>query len=585
MASVSTTDFKTRLMLLLVLISVLIMALTAEAAPPHPRLLEQTAAGKAARPFFMKNMNDLRGAGINSGTNVFEDELGVSKSPATGVTAVSGEFNVLAILVQFTDEPAATSASYFDNMLFDASNISVRHYYRDASFGQLDIVTVNLPSSQGWRMAPQTYSYYVNGESGVNPDSYPRNSQGLVEDLVSLIDPVIDFSAYDNNNNDFVDVLMVIHAGQGAEVTGSDDDMWSHQWNIYPQATNDGVYVSRFTIQPEYLHSPGDMTIGVFVHELGHAFGVPDLYDTDYSSNGIGAWGVMAYGSWLGPHGDGGMPSLPSAWSRIKLGFGRSIVVSTNTNQQAIEDVKDGGDIFRVWTAGRLGDEYFLVENRQKSGYDTYIPASGLFVWHIDEDMTSNDHEWYPGLNPSSHYLVALEQSDGLFELELAVDGGDAGDILPIGNDAFNTNSPTTSDSYTLGPSLVAIENISSPAPLMYADFRVALAGSIDGEPGGIIGEDVLPDRLTLLQNYPNPFNPATTISFYSPEPGFASVNIINMLGYRVRTLFEGTVDAGVTETVWDGTNSSGNTVASGIYLYQVNVNGQKKVKKMVLVR
>ncbi len=585
MAAAVSLFVRARLIGGMVLLATMAAMTTADAAPPHPKLLEQTAAGKAGRPFFMSHSDQLRAAGVNSGTNPFEDDVNTSKSPTTGITAVTGEFNLVAILVQFTDNPAATSASYYDNMLYDQADVSVRHYYLDASYGQLDIVTVNLPSSQGWRLAPQTYAYYVNGENGINPDSYPHNSQKLVEDLVALVDPVLDFSAYDNNDNGFVDVVMVIHAGQGAELTGSDDDMWSHQWAIYPRLTNDGVYVSSYTMQPEYLFSPGDMTIGVFAHELGHAFGLPDLYDTDYSSNGIGCWGIMSYGSWLGPHGNGGLPAQPSAWSRIQMGFVDPVVVSTNINQQAIADVKTGGDIFRLWTSGSPGDEYFLVENRQKTGYDTYLPASGLLVWHIDEAESSNDNEWYPGLSPLNHYLVALEQSDGLFELELMADMGDANDVLPVGYGAFNASSPTTSDSYTEGASLVSIENISAPATTMYADFRVGLAGGIDDGSGGIIGEDILPDRLTLLQNYPNPFNPATTICFYSPESGYAQLEIINILGYRIRTLFDGPVDAGVTEVLWDGTNSSGASVASGIYLYQINVNGQKQVKKMILVR
>ena len=271
--------------------------------------------------------------------------------------------------------------------MFDSAGITVWDYYDDASYGQLDIVTVNLPSSVGWVVAPQTYAYYVNDENGLNPASYPNNARKLVEDLVTLVDPTVDFSRYDNDDNGFVDVLMVIHAGPGAENTGSDSDIWSHQWSITPRLTNDGAYVSTYTMQPEYLSSPGDMTIGVFVHELGHAFGLPDLYDTDYSSNGIGKWGIMAMGSWLGPGYNGGVPSHPCAWSRAQLGFINPTVVSSNTNSVAIEDVKTGGEVYRLWNSGSLGNEYFLVENRQKTGYDAYLPASGLLIWHVDQPL------------------------------------------------------------------------------------------------------------------------------------------------------------------------------------------------------
>ncbi|UCE24329.1 MAG: M6 family metalloprotease domain-containing protein [Candidatus Zixiibacteriota bacterium] len=577
----------TRLIALAIVLYMFVALWPVAAAPPHPDLLNQTAAGKKAVPFFMSRSQDLREAGINSGSNAYEPGRAAAKTPGDRLQAVIGEFNVLAILVQFSDNSASTASGYFDNIMFNTSTTSVRHYYRNASFGQLDIITVNLPSSLGWRTAPQTYAYYVNNESGVNPDSYPRNSQGLVEDLVVMIDPVVDFSVYDNDDDGFVDVLMVIHAGPGAEFTGSDADMWSHQWYIYPMLTNDGAYVSSFTVQPEYLSAPSDMTIGVFAHELGHAFGLPDLYDTDYSSQGIGSWGLMAYGSWLGPYGMGGLPSHPCAWSRIQMGFLESIRVTTNVNSQSIEDIKTSGDVYRLWTSGSLGNEYFLVENRQSVGYDSYLPGSGLLIWHIDEAMESNDNEWVPGMNPANHYLVALEQCDGAYGLELNVDLGNSNDVFPgtgSGN-SFNALSATNSNSYTTGPTSVAVENISAPASSMAADLRVSLAGGTDDGSDGDGNEDILPSTLTLSQNYPNPFNPTTTIAFYSPDPGQASVEIINPLGYRVKTLFDDRISSGVTELTWDGTNAAGAPVASGIYLYKVEVNGQKKVKKMVLVR
>jgi immune inhibitor A len=570
--------------------TVIVSTMVVGAAPPHPDLIRQTAMGKIASPYYMSHEQELRQAGINSGRGAYLAEGLAAKVLADRAPGVLGQFNVLAILVRFSDNNSATSATYFDNLMFNAVGVSVRHYYRDASFGQLDIVAVDMPSSMGWRMAPQTYAYYVNDESGVNPESYPRNAQKLVEDLVGLVDGAVDFSLYDNDDDGFVDVLMVIHAGQGAEKTGSDADMWSHQWAIYPRLTNDGVSVSNYTMQPEYLDAPGDMTIGVFVHELGHAFGLPDLYDTDYSSNGIGSWGVMAYGSWLGPQGNGGIPAHPCAWSKIQMGFVDPVRITVNTDNQVINDVKISGDIFRLWTSGSTGDEYFLVENRQTSGYDAYLPASGLLIWHIDEAKSSNDEEWFPGLNAANHYLVALEQCDGLYGLELYLDNGDRNDVFPgsgSGN-TFNALSATTSDSYTDGLSAVAVEDISAPSGAMTADFKVGLAGGNEEETDGEDnpeGQDILPSTLSVSQNYPNPFNPTTTIAFYSPEPGPASVKVVNALGYSVKTLLAAQVEAGVTEVTWDGTNDAGSIVASGIYLYSVQVNGQNQVKKMVLIR
>ncbi len=86
--------------------------------------------------------------------------------------------------------------------MFDQNIGTLRDYYNKVSYGSLDLVTVNLPSTIGWVTAPITYSYYGNGQNGMG--SYPQNTQRMVEDIVNLIDPLIDFSQYDNDGDGYV---------------------------------------------------------------------------------------------------------------------------------------------------------------------------------------------------------------------------------------------------------------------------------------------------------------------------------------------------------------------------------------------
>jgi immune inhibitor A len=397
-----------------------------------------------------------------------------------------------------------------------------------------------------------------------------------------MVDPVVDFSQYDNNQDGYVDVLIVIHSGTGAEFSGSNDDIWSHKWSIVPRY-KDGVYISDYTVQPEFWASPGDMTIGVYAHELAHGFGLPDLYDTDYSSNGIGKWGLMAYGSWNGSTGLGDSPAHPSAWSRIQMGFVTPVVIISNTYSQAIPSVEDSSYVFRLWTSGSIGDEYFLVENRQKVGYDSYLPGDGLLVWHIDDAKSDNTQEWWPGQPGSNHYAVALEQADGLFEMEHKTDFGDASDPFPgtFNNIVFDATTNPNSDSYVSGTSLVKIDNISSSAATMYADLIVGLTAST-GDEGD---ESLVPTTVELLQNYPNPFNPATVISFTTSAATTARLEIYNLLGHRVKTLVDDYVEPGTSTVTWDGTDERGSPVASGVYFYRLTAGDAAQVKKMVLVR
>lgn len=93
------------------------------------------------------------------------------------------------------------------------------------------------------------------------------------------------------------------------------------------------------------------------------------------------------------------------------------------------------------------------------------------------------------------------------------------------------------------------------------------------------------PERFTLAQNYPNPFNPSTNIAFVLPERAAMSLQIYDLNGRLVRTLAEGTRAAGRHVEKWDGKNSIGENVASGVYWYRLHGRGQVQQRKMILTR
>ncbi|KAA3636002.1 MAG: T9SS C-terminal target domain-containing protein, partial [Calditrichaeota bacterium] len=97
--------------------------------------------------------------------------------------------------------------------------------------------------------------------------------------------------------------------------------------------------------------------------------------------------------------------------------------------------------------------------------------------------------------------------------------------------------------------------------------------------------EDNLPTTFGLSQNYPNPFNPTTTISFSLPQSGNAQLEVFNLLGQKIKTIFDGQADAGLNTVTWDGTNNSGQTVASGIYFYRLTADNYSDTKKMTLLK
>jgi len=457
---------------------ILLAVFSLPADVPHPELLQKIKNGEIKTPFYLEHLAQLRERGINA-----PSALPDGAKPYMPQSPPRANFNAIVILVDFSDNISQVTANQFDNLIFGTGSGTVRDYYDEVSYGNLTIVTINLPGSLGWLRAPQTYSYYVNGQNGFG--SYPQNAQKLAEDAVALADPLVDFSVYDNNGDGYVDALFIIHAGPGAEFTGSNNDIWSHKWNMISPQSVDGVLAYTYSMEPEYWQTPGDMTCGVFVHEMGHSvFGLPDLYDRDYSSNGLGRWSLMAGGSWNGYLGNS--PAHPDAWCRVQMGYVTPTNIQTDTSGVIIPEIENNPTIFRLWTNGTTGtSQYFLVENRQQTGYDSALPSEGLLIYHIDESVSSqNDNEWYPGYTSYGHYLVALEQADGLWELEKDINSGNSGDPFPGSTNkrTFDLSTVPSSQDYNFNPTNVAVRNISNSLANMTADFEVTGSSSWTGD-------------------------------------------------------------------------------------------------------
>ena len=93
------------------------------------------------------------------------------------------------------------------------------------------------------------------------------------------------------------------------------------------------------------------------------------------------------------------------------------------------------------------------------------------------------------------------------------------------------------------------------------------------------------PDEYILMQNYPNPFNPETTINFYLPEDNYIEVNIYNIKGEKVKTIYKGQLHSGYQSIIWDGTNDRGASLSSGIYIMSLNYDDIIINSKMVKLK
>jgi len=371
----------------------------------------------------------------------------------------------VVILADFSDNVGSTPPAHYDSLIFSVNEYptgSVKDFYIENSYGILDLQGEVTPV---WVRLPNPYSYYTNGNYGFG--SWPQNAQGMARDAVLAADSLIDFSQYDLDGDGYVDAVIIIHAGPGAEATGDVNDIWSHAWYIPYPPTVDGVQVYSYTTDPE------NGGCGVIAHEFGHRpLGLPDLYDTDYSSEGLGNWSLMAAGSW---NMNQTKPAHLDAWCKYRLGFVTVDTVVSNLEKVLIPAVEDTGLVFRLWTNGNTGNEYYLVENRQKKKFDVGLPGEGILIYHVDDNQSNNNNEWYPGHTSYGHYRVALEQADGAWDLERNANRGDAGDPFPgtTTNRHFDLYSIPDSRDYDSLITYVGVKNISDSQDTMYADLLV----------------------------------------------------------------------------------------------------------------
>ena len=336
----------------------------------------------------------------------------------------TGSPRILTILAAFQDvgftvkDPVKAFDQYLNgNKQEDLGNMnhmnvaSVRQYFNTCSYGnftpQFDVV--------GPLTLPQNMAYY-GGKNNTGSDDrfsdFCRDALELAKDIVS------DWSTYDNDKDDRIELVCVIFAGYGQNQGGADSTIWakaSYQ-NI---KVNDTQRISRFNCSPELFHPQYPDYIngtGVFIHEFSHCMGLPDLYattSTAYVNNqGMETFSIMDYGLY---NRNGFAPCPYNAWEQEVMGWTKiEELKPTADSQQQVSDLLpliEGGKAYKLVNADNDRD-YIVMENIQKRGLNTYSAAHGLLVYHVDYPYNTVNMTDAPNNNPG-HPGVAVVPAGG----------------------------------------------------------------------------------------------------------------------------------------------------------------------------
>lgn len=385
----------------------------------------------------------------------------------------------LTLMGVYSDANSTYTVADMQTHLFDGPNPTgtVTEYYKENTYNKMHFTG----QCQGWFKVPGTLSSYRGSNNGLGTSGGPQ----FVLDLVKKADSLIDFSKYiqyyDASNVPHIGFIAAIHTG-GDAATGA-ANIWSHRWN-FRMVNNNSAYTTNdtdpktgkkvvidgdYALEPEMQGASNTngliVDIGVFAHEFGHIFGLPDLYDTDNSSEGLGEWCLMASGAYGGNGSNPNTPTHMSLWCKKKLGWVVPTEITAATPDLKVPKLETNDIGFKIFKLNSSGSkEYYLIENRQAVGYDKYIHTSGLLIYHVDEAMTTNQNE--------NHYLVDLMQADGKRNLNLGQNRGDAGDPYPGSTDNHNFDNSTTPSSvgYT-GSTFVSVRNIHPYFDTLIADL------------------------------------------------------------------------------------------------------------------
>lgn len=380
--------------------------------------------------------------------------LGIEAAGAPLPAAKVGNYVGLCLLIQFPDVPGTINQQEVTNYCNQhgysnfGNNGSVYDYFLDVSEGKLKYTNVVT----AYYTAKKNRAYYT--DPNVN---YGTRARELIIEALDRLKAVgFNFGQLSSDAGGYVYALNVFYAGP--TVNNWAEGLWPHSSALAtPYVASSAKRFSDYQI----TNMGSQLTLRTFCHENGHMVcDFPDLYDYGYQSTGVGNYCLMCHGgSNINPVQVCAFLKNEAGWTSMltPLGPGMSVTVAAGTND------------FLIYP--KSATEYFIIENRQKSGRDSIIPDAGLAIWHVDE-LGSNNNEQ---MTPAQHYKCSLEQADNRWDLEHGTNSGDSDDLYGApAKTTFGASTAPNSKWWDGSASGLEITDVSAPGATMTVKTQAA---------------------------------------------------------------------------------------------------------------
>lgn len=372
--------------------------------------------------------------------NIIKKSLLTGANGSTSLTRASsymGKKRCLILLAQFSDkkftmnDPKAFYNRVANEPGFSEGNFkgSVADYFKAQSNGKFEM---NFDVMGPYTLGEQ--AYYGKNEG----DQQDVNVQAMISGcLGKAASEGIDFSPYDWDGDGEMEMVFVVYAGRGEATGGDVNTIWPHKGRMTNPVKCGNKTLTNYACSNELSVSNEVDGIGTICHEFSHCFGYPDAYDTNYTGlYGMGTWDLMCQGNY---NGNGFTPAGYTAYEKYAAGWITPIELKENTSVSGMKPLAEGGDAY-IFKNPNNSDEYYLIENRQKKGWDAGLAGSGIIINHIDYNLKAWNYNipnsMMSGIN--DHERITLIPADNIKS-----DKNEENDPWPYGNKNRLANNTT----------------------------------------------------------------------------------------------------------------------------------------------